>query len=819
MESVEGSSDGWGVIELEANRYMRGDSPAFVPKDFEIPFSLYQKNWKFTGRVAEQLRIREILRTAEREKSLSSRVATKHRSERRVVSLCGPGGVGKSQLALMHAHEHVTRAYSAVIWINAHSRAVLDASVSTLAKEIADHYIKETPETYQRFARVLGFHDEPHLLLQSFQTRDVAWKLGILQQWLAIPENHHWLVIIDNSDRVPGNSTSFDSIDSILPEREILPSTGGSVIVTTRLTGRAGIHETIKVKEMDAESGLELLLKSANLGRETLAPQELAEAAKLVDDLGSLPIALDQAGAYIQKRGLDFAVYRDRLQRYFKNVAQAASESTSEQLYDRPAFYWTWDISYRDLQERYPAAAELLILCAFLHNINIREDMLRRGNIFDEMVLNDAVDTLASYSLITRSMGITGSGEKSFSMHALAHKWARIHLPLEDQKQCTKKAMQVVSSATTIHRKKDREDDWLFVQMIKPHLHDCREHLEEYLKDDILDIDASLNAHNLGVAFDDLSLFQLAELPYRKAIQGLENAGEQLKETLTDMRHSLGKNLSYQSRYAEAHECLKAVIETYEQLGRHSSVEYLGVLLSMGVVHRYQGNVEEALRNNIASHDGLAKHHPGHTDIFYVKLEIGYIYQLMGQPETALEWLKPAMVGFETAFGPLHPWTLNSMSFIGNSYRRLKNYDMALSWYQRALAGKEQKLGNEHMSTLATVGAIAETHILMGRPEEGLEGYRRAFEGRKKACSEDSMFTLSAVHGIGYALHEMGKHTEALEYYQRTLKGRRKLFGDAHQQTLETVRGMVEAYRSLGQETEAEILCREYKIDDGMDSK
>jgi tetratricopeptide (TPR) repeat protein len=792
--------------------------------------------------------MREILKTAEHEKTLSSGLVTKHRSERRVVALCGAGGMGKSQLALMHAHEHVTRAYSSVIWINAHSRAILDASIAKIAKEIADHYGKETPATYQRFARVLGFPEDPRMLLQSFQESDIAWKLGILPKWLAIPENHHWLVVIDNNDRVQGNTTDRDSI---LPEREFLPSTGGSVIVTTRLTGRAGIHEKLKIKEMDPKSSLELLLKSAGMERETLEPHGMwhpilqdgqciyitgesviAEAEKLVEDLGGLPIALDQAGAYIQQRDVDFTEYRDRLQRYFKEVAQASSDGASERLYDQPAFYWTWDISYRDLKEQHPNAAELLVLCAFLHNVEIHQELLRRGKIFgkpqplipslnvvdrmctDEMILNEAVDTLASYSLITRSMGTTGqpgSRMKSFSMHALAHKWARIQLSPEDQKQYTKKAMGIISSATSLHEKKRNDSDWFFGQMIEPHIHACRGYLESYLKDDILDVDSALAAHNIGIAFDDLSLFQLAELPYRKALQGLENADRQEKN-LTAVRHSLGKNLSYQSRYAEAHEYLKSVIEYHELHGEKTSIDYLDTLHSIGAVYRYQGKLEDALQNYKAAHDGFLQHHPENQGLLLAKLEIGYVHQLMHNPEASLKWLQPALVGFEREFGPLHPWTLNTVHFIANVYRRQKKYDDALAWYHRALAGKEEKLGKDHLSTLGTVAAIAETDIVMGRCEEGLAGYRRALEGRKKATGENSMWTLSAVHGVGFALQGMGDYTGALEYYRRALDGRRKVMGDDHQQTLESVHSLVEVYQLLGQEHEAERLCGEYKI-------
>lgn len=104
----------------------------------------------------------------------------------------------------------------------------------------------------------------------------------------------------------------------------------------------------------------------------------IAEAENLVEKLGGLPIALDQAGAYIKARKMGFAEYHDLLERHFKNVA-ARGIGVSVSWYRQGAFYSTWEISYQDLKERCPIALEILLLCVFLDNVKIPEELLYRG--------------------------------------------------------------------------------------------------------------------------------------------------------------------------------------------------------------------------------------------------------------------------------------------------------------------------------------------------------------------------------------------------------------------------------------------------------
>jgi hypothetical protein len=109
----------------------------------------------------------------------------------------------------------------------------------------------------------------------------------------------------------------------------------------------------------------------------------IAEAEKLAEDLEGLPIALDQAGAYVKATKIGFSGYRDLLNRDFE-VPKEEYYGRSQLRYDQGPFYRTWEISFESIsdQERYPNASEILLLCAFLDKVDIGEDLLRQAKIY-----------------------------------------------------------------------------------------------------------------------------------------------------------------------------------------------------------------------------------------------------------------------------------------------------------------------------------------------------------------------------------------------------------------------------------------------------
>ena len=102
-----------------------------------------------------------------------------------------------------------------------------------------------------------------------------------------ISQRTNWLIIYDGADG------HYQTVEKFLP-----PGNGGNILITSRNVGLRRITETsLKVLNMAEEEAASLLLKSASLNNRSDHDSNLAR--KLASELDGIPLALDQAGAYM----------------------------------------------------------------------------------------------------------------------------------------------------------------------------------------------------------------------------------------------------------------------------------------------------------------------------------------------------------------------------------------------------------------------------------------------------------------------------------------------------------------------------------------
>ena len=105
--------------------------------------------------------------------------------------------------------------------------------------------------------------------------------------------------------------------------------------------------------------------------------QEREAIDVIMQKLGHLPLALDNAGAYILREQCTFTSYSNEL---------VSAEKVSfylgkgwKQGGDKESVFASWEMSFKVLQQRVPQAADLLTICGFLENEDISEEFLLRG--------------------------------------------------------------------------------------------------------------------------------------------------------------------------------------------------------------------------------------------------------------------------------------------------------------------------------------------------------------------------------------------------------------------------------------------------------
>jgi hypothetical protein len=114
-------------------------------------------------------------------------------------------------------------------------------------------------------------------------------------------------------------------------------------------------------------------------------------AAKLLQLLGYLPLAIEQAGAYIsvQRQSLSHSgsqALRRYLDTYKKNAKSLLQEHPRRSVwgYRNDTVFTTWEVSFNAIRKEAPRAAELLLSCGFVARSDIFEDMFRYGRNLPE---------------------------------------------------------------------------------------------------------------------------------------------------------------------------------------------------------------------------------------------------------------------------------------------------------------------------------------------------------------------------------------------------------------------------------------------------
>ncbi len=313
------ASDIRRVIEEFAQR---DDTPDTTrPTFWNIP---YAHNFYFIGREEILSQLHTMLNDQERTHPYA---------------INGLGGVGKTQTVVEYAYRYQQR-YKAVLWVHA-------ATTETLAT------------SYNELAHVLN-------LPQKDET-DATVIREVVTIWLQIHDR--WLLIFDNADEP-------DLIRDFLPKHST-----GHILITTRAHDLQELAIRLPLHELDEATGALFLLRRMNhlplnapLDQANEDRQKLA--GELSQEMGGLPLALAQAGAYMDKTGKSLADYlslyrthRSKLLGRHKDVPHDYSEPVAT----------TWNISFECMIKQNAAAVDLFHFCAFLAPDTIPEEMKQRA--------------------------------------------------------------------------------------------------------------------------------------------------------------------------------------------------------------------------------------------------------------------------------------------------------------------------------------------------------------------------------------------------------------------------------------------------------
>lgn len=680
-------------------------------------------------------------------------------------ALSGLGGIGKTQLALEYAYRHALE-YSAVFWLAADTPETLLASL-------------------QQIAEVLQ--------LPAYLEAEQAQLIAAVRRWLIT--HRGWLLIGDNVE-------DLNLLHGVLP-----PARQGAILLTTRLQALSTLAEGLDVPPMGCEEGIALLARRAkrlgppgaldpDAGRVVtpLLPAELDAAAELVALLEGLPLALDQAGSYLEETGCSVTDYLDRYAHQRAPLLARRGAALGAHPASVAATVW---LAVEQVDSVHPAAAELLRLCAFWHPEAIPEEVLVAGAkhlgpvlepvVTDPHQLDLALAALRRFSLVTRHPEM-----RTIGLHRLVQAVLHDHLDPDEIKvwgerviRASDAAFPSVSFAT-----------WGQCERCLPHALACVPLIDEVTSsmpeaEDLL--------YKVGSYLLERGRFREAESYLSRAMAlGVTRHGRD-HPALIPLLTRLGELYWRQGTYSRAEPiCLQALVLGERYLGR-DHLEIADLLDEVAAVYRGQGRYARAARLCRRALR-LRERHLGttHPQTGMTLHNLAMLLRDEGKDTQAEVLFLRALAIVEQNLGTDHPETAVTLTQLGAVYHRQGNYDQAAYMGARALAIKERQLGPEHPGTATSLQHLANVYRDQGRLTEAQPLYEQALAIFEEHLGVAHPQTAMALANLGRLYWTQGHLEQAEQVLRQSLSICEAQLGLEHPKTC-LVRSDVESIvRSVG---------------------
>ncbi len=593
-------------------------------------------------------------------------------------ALQGMPGVGKTQLALKYAERH-RQDYAAGLWVSAASRESLMSGFAALAEML------NLPEQNE-----------------ADQDKIVA----AVRRWLNTTDQA-WLLILDNADE----------LDLL---HDFLPSGRGHCLLTTRAQGVRALATPEKVEKMEPAAGALLLLRRAGRLRleqplSKAMSEDQKQATALSEELDGLPLALDQAGAYVEETDVSLAEYRD----LYRQRGQKLRAQRGQLDLKHPSVTVTFTLAFENVAERNPAAVELLRACAFLHPDAIPEELLIEGALewgeplatvlADPLARAELFATLNRFSLLARNLD-----DKTLTLHRVVQAVLRDELDEDSQRCWAERAVRAVNRGFP-----DPEEFsvWPQCERLLPQSQAAATWIEHW-----------------DFAFAEGGCL-------------LKDAAYYLKG---------------RGRYADAEPLQQHALAISERvLGPdHPAVAtYLNNLAWLYHVQGRWAETEPLYRRALALRERALG--PDHPDVAQSLNNLARLYHIQGRYAEVEPLLQRAIAIWERTD---YLDVATGLDNLANLYRKQGRWAEAEPLYQRALAISERDFGPDHPNVATPLNNLANLYRDQGRTAEAEPLYQRCLTIQKRTVHPG---VAKSLENYATLLEQTGRAAEATPLRER----------------------------------------------------
>ncbi|HJQ22932.1 MAG TPA: FxSxx-COOH system tetratricopeptide repeat protein [Blastocatellia bacterium] len=591
------------------------------------------RNPNFTGREEELKALRASLLAGETAALVQTQAIT------------GLGGVGKTQLATEYAYRHGA-AYTIVWWVRSEEPTTLASDYAGLAAKL------DLPEKDATEQRVI---------------------VEAVKEWLR--QNQGWLLIFDNAEDVK------------LTRDYIPPGNSGHVIITSRNPNWKGMANSLSVNPLPLQEATQFLLNRTG-------QQDEATARTLAEELGRLPLALEQASAYMDTSGCAMSRYLKLFKERQGEMLHRGKPSTEYP----DTVETTWSLSFQNVERDTPVAAELLRLCAFFAPDDIPLKMLIDGTkelpkslaatVTDDLLLDEALSALRQYSLIKVE-------NEKLTIHRLVQAVIRSTMDEATFKQWAGVAVHVVNAS--FPQDSDDVRTWPICAPLLPHASTALSHAEAI----------QFASNKTARLFNEVGLYLATRAEYAQAKHMYEHAlalnekafGPDATQVATNLDNLAGV-LQAQGDLAGAKALVERALAIDEVAFGPTHPKVAIRLNNLGLVLKAQGDLSRAKAlYERAITIGEAILGPTHPKMATRLGNLAGVLRAQGDLNGAKALYQRALTIDEAVYGPDHPAVAIDINNLGGLLREQGNLASAKALFERSLRIFREFLGDAHPLT------------------------------------------------------------------------------------------------------------------------
>lgn len=748
-----------GFVMEEPERKEEISTPSIsspAPNQLSVWNIPYRRNPFFTGR-------EEIL-------AYLHTVLTQHKTAAALTqaqAISGLGGIGKTQIAIEYAFRYC-ESYDAFLWVTASSRDTLIADFMTLA-------------------------DVLHLPERDEQDQDIV--VAAVKRWLTTHTS--WLLIVDNAD-------DLRAVSDLVPMQ-----TQGRVLLTTRVQALGPLAQSIEVEKMGLKEGILFLLRRTKvLASEAMLDESTAkeqiQATEIVTALDGLPLALDQAGAYIEETQCGFLGYLDLYRIRSKELLQKRSISLLPPDHPEPVAT-TWSLSFQKVEGDSLPAANLLRLLAFLHPDAIPEEIIAIGAddfgpilgqvAANPVEINAAFGTLLRYSLIRRN------GEaKLLSIHRLVQAVLKDGMSHDLQHTWAERAIRAINRVFPSVELKT----WDQCRRCMPHVQVSLTYLDEY---GLAFPEAAHLFNEAAKYLTEHAHYEQAELFLQKALAIRERILAPAHPDTALSLNDLGALYLTQGKYQQSEPLLLQSLSIREEALGLEHPDTATSLHNLGELYRKQGKY--SLAEQFYQHSFQIRRRifePTHPDRAQSLKHLAKLYLSQGKYPQAEEFCQQALVIQEQRLGDEHPDIADTFGIMAKICQVQHKYTHAEELYLRALMIRESTSGSDHSHVAYIINSLAEVYQAQGKYQEAEPLIRRSLAIRKQSLGHEHPYVAYSLSNLAENYFLQEDFAQAELHFKEALAIREHVLGSDHPQTASAVHNLAKLYAVQGQYVEAESL-------------